>query len=675
MKNIRNIGIMAHIDAGKTTVTERILYITGRIYKMGEVHDGQAVMDYLEQEQERGITITCAATTFPWKGSIINLIDTPGHVDFTIEVERSLRVLDGAVAVFDAVNGVEPQSETVWYQADTYHVARIAFINKMDRIGADFAMCLKMMQERFRQKIIPVQIPIGQSSEFSGIVDLVSMKSFSWSGTDPKDMQELPEIPSSMKSMALQKRDQLIEILADFDDALAEKYLDGQDIKEGEIHQVIRKNTIAGKLVPVLCGSALRNKGIQPLLDAVVNYFPSPPDLKPIEGYNRQTGEKVNIPHDPKGNFCALAFKIQMFEDGRRLTLIRIYSGSISDKDEVLNSTRNEKEKLSRIFLMHANERKRIETARAGDIVGVLGLKNTMTGETITSPDYRVVLEKISGYEPVISQAIETLSISEKEKLDASLTRFSHEDPSFHFHDDAETGQTIISGMGELHLEIIAERLRREFGLDVRTGKPQVLYTETITKNASGEGKFERLIEDVLSSVRIEISVSPAQRKEGIITDFEPSFSGISPARAEIIKQGIMEALKGGAVHGLPITDISVTVRNFGISGNFEDETVSINIAIMNAVKDACEKANPQKLFPITKIAVIVPSEYLGEVIGSLQARHGSVTEIVDREQVKVINAAAPLENMFGYSTELRSLTQGRGTFTMQFSHYDVMPS
>lgn len=669
MRKIRNIGIIAHIDAGKTTVTERLLFVSGKIYKMGEVHDGEAVMDYMVQEQERGITITSAVTSFSWRDAEIHLVDTPGHVDFTIEVERCLRVLDGVVVVFDGVNGVEPQSETVWHQADKYGVPRIAFINKMDRVGADFEMCLKMMRERFSQKIVPIQIPVGSESNFQGVVDLIDLKTMMWDGVDPRETIIKEGIQSNQEQDVMKLRDDMIAQIAEFDDQMTDKYLNGEEIMPSEIIKCIRRLTIEGKIVPVLCGSALRNKGIPPLLDAIVNFLPSPLDIPSIKGTNPVTKEVVDIPHDPNHPLCALAYKVQIIEEGRRLTYLRLYSGRIDEKAEVYNSTKGVKEKLSRIFLMHAKERKRLEETYAGNIVAVMGLKVSTTGDTICDPKYPVVLEPIRPYEPVITMAIEPLTHSDKEKLDFTLKRIADEDPTFRFREDPETGQTIISGMGELHLEIVADRITRDFGVPVRTGKPEVVYAETITIESYGDGICLIETEDTKVYAHCCLRVAPMERGKGNYCAH--SSSCISPF-IEHAKEGVLDALKGGVLHGWPLTDIFCEIEIIeGREGYHMDET-AVRIAAMNALKDACEKGQPARLAPIGEIEVIVPSEFLGEVLGTIQARHGLIEDIEDRGHVKVLHAVAPIERMFGYTTELRSVTQGRGTFTMRFARYDV---
>ncbi len=671
LERIRNIGIIAHIDAGKTTVTERLLFVTGRTYKMGEVHDGEAVMDYLVQEQERGITITSAVTAFSWRGVEIHLIDTPGHVDFTVEVERSLRVLDGAVVVFDGVHGVEPQSETVWHQADRYRVPRIAFVNKMDRVGADFDASLRSMRSRFPQKVVPVQWPVGAESSFQGVVDLLRLRTLRWIGDDPRDTQVEDGVPPDLADEVSAAREDLVSGVAELDDALADRYLAGETIGAEDLAPAIRRLTLQGRLVPVLCGAALRNKGIPPVLDAIVDYLPAPAEVEPIRGTHPRTGEPEVRPHDPNGPLCALAFKVQVLEEGRRMTYLRLYSGYFDEKAEVFNATRGVREKVSRIFWMHAKERKRVEVARAGEIVGVLGLKVTGTGDTLCDPAHPVVLEPIGAYEPVISVAVEPESRTDKERLDQTLQRIADEDPTFRVREDPETGQTVMSGMGELHLDIVADRVRRDFGVPVRTGRPQVVYAETVTRPAEAAGVCEIEAEDTKVFVRLVLSVEPAPRGAGASCEVAPGV--VAPgAWLEAARAGVLESLRGGVLHGWPLTDVRAVVKTLEQREGFACDETAVKIAAMNAVKSACEAAGAARLAPIGAIEVICPAEFMGEVLGSLQARHGVIEALEDRDVIKVIRATAPIERMFGYATELRSLTQGRGTFSMRFARYDV---
>jgi elongation factor G len=672
MMRVRNIGIIAHIDAGKTTVTERLLFVTGKTHKMGEVHDGEAVMDYMVQEQERGITITSAVTSFDWAGYEFHLVDTPGHVDFTMEVERSLRVLDGVVVVFDGVSGVEPQSETVWRQADHYGVPRIAFVNKLDRLGADFWMNIDMMRERFPQRILPVQIPIGVESSFQGCVDLVHWRTLHWEGKDPRDTHVTEGVPPELEEEARRVRDDLVSGLADFDEIVGDKFLAGEDLTPDEMNAALRRQTIAGHIVPVLCGSALRNKGVPPILDAVVAWLPSPADIPPVVGTHPKTGERVERPHDPNAPLCALVYKVQMVDEGRRLTYLRIYSGTIDEKADAFNPGRNVTEKFSRIFLMHARDRKRLEEVGAGNIVGVLGLKVTSTGETLCDPAHPIVLEPINAYEPVISMAVETESQGDREKLEATLKRISDEDPTFRFREDTDTGQTIMSGMGELHLDVVADRLRRDFGVPVRVGRPEVVYAETITRTHEAAGTCDIDNDEARVYVRLVLRVEPADRDDGTSCGAAPNLAGISPAMIEAGRSGVLEALKGGVLHGWTLTDIRATIMAIeSREGRSYDET-AVKIAAMNAVREACGGASPSRLAPVGAIEVLCPSEFMGEVIGSIQARRGVVQNMEDRGHVKVVSALAPIERMFGYATELRSLTQGRGTLTLRLAGYDL---
>jgi elongation factor G len=670
MQRVRNLGIIAHIDAGKTTVTERLLYVTGRTHKMGEVHDGEAVMDYMIQEQERGITITSAVTSFEWGGADFHLVDTPGHVDFTMEVERSLRVLDGAVVVFDGVSGVEPQSETVWHQADRYGVPRLGFINKMDRIGADFAMSVQSMRQRFSQCILPIQYPIGAEAEFEGAVDLIGWRTVRWDGEDPREALVEDGVPEDIEAEARAAREELISGIADFDEVLADRYLNGEEIGPEDIRTALRRHVISGKIVPVLCGTALRNKGIPPLLDAVIDFLPSPADLPPVVGTHPKTGEPETRTHDPKGPLCGLVYKVQVMDEGRRLTYVRLYSGTIDEKSEVLNGTRGIKEKVSRIFLMHAKEKKRLEEIGAGNIVGVLGLKITSTGETICDPAHPIVLEPIGAYEPVISMAIEPDAQSDREKLDLTLKRIADEDPTFRCREDPDTGQTVMSGMGELHLDIVTDRIRRDFSVPVRTGRPQVVYAETVTRVGTGTGTCEIVSDDIKVFAGLTLRVEPAERGFGLAVDVAGLLA--MPALKDAAQSGVLEALKGGVLHGNTITDVRATVLGIEQREGHQCDATAVKIAGMNAVKEACTAAGPARLAPIGEIEVVCPPEFMGEVLGSLQARRGVIEAMDDRGMFKVIRAGAPIERMFGYATELRSLSQGRGTFTMRFARYDI---
>jgi len=672
LNRIRNIGIMAHIDAGKTTVTERILYYTGKSHKMGEVHDGEAVMDWMPQEQQRGITITSAVTTCPWRSHEIHIIDTPGHVDFTIEVERSLRVLDGAVAVFDAVNGVEPQSETVWHQADKYRVPRITFVNKMDRIGADFLGTVEMMKQKLGTRPVPIQLPLGVEDTFKGIIDLLKMKVVVWhEGTLGATFEE-GEIPEDFLPEAEKYREQLLEVLAEHSDPLMEKYLGGQEISLEEIKTVLREATLKFDLVPVLCGSALRNKGIQPLLDAVVDYLPAPADVPPIHGFNPKTEEPEVRPASEQEPFSALAFKI-MTDEGRKLTYVRAYSGVLRAEQEVYNSTKGKRERVARIFRMHANKKERIPEVRAGDIVGIAGLKETTTGDTLCDEDHPITLERIDFYEPVTSIAVEPKSRADQEKLDFFLQKLADEDPTFRVKFDEDTGQTVISGMGELHLDVIVRRLLDDFNVAVNVGKPQVVYRETITENAKGEGTFEREIEGALHFGHVRLGLEPRPRGAGFEIQNSLSEGTLPPELIPSIETGIRESISNGTVAGYPMVDLKVTL----IGGSFREgqsTPLAFQVAAAMAFRDGCQKAQPVLLEPIMKTEVLVPEEFLGEIIGDLNARKGRIEQIQSKGKISVVDAFIPLKEMFGYSTDLRSLSQGRATFTMQFHHFDWIP-
>ena len=671
MRRIRNIGIIAHIDAGKTTLTERLLFTTGRTHKMGEVHDGEAVMDYMVQEQERGITITSAVTSFEWGGCDMHLVDTPGHVDFTVEVERSLRVLDGAVVVFDGVNGVEPQSETVWRQADKYKVPRLAFINKLDRVGADFVMSVQSMRDRFSQRILPIQIPVGVEASLTGAIDLIEWKTLRWTGEDPRETQVDDGVPPELEADARQARDDLIAGIADFDEVIADRYLNGEDVPAEELTAAVRRHCVSGEVVPVLCGSALRNKGVPPVLDAVVKFLPSPLDVPPVEGVNPRTGLPETRAHDPDGPLCALVYKVQMADEGRRLTYLRIYSGRIDEKADAYNPIRKITEKFSRIFLMHAKDRKRLEEVGAGNIVGVLGLKLTSTGETLCDPSHPIVLESIGQYEPVISMAVEAESQGDRERLEVTLKRMADEDPTFRFREDPDTGQTVMSGMGELHLDVVADRIRRDFGVPVRVGRPEVVYAETIGRASDAYGLCEIENEEARVYSRMLLHVEPAERGAGSTCDVADGLL-LHPALLEAARTGVIEALKGGVLHGLTLTDVKARIRSIESREGFSIDETSVKIAAMNAVREACAAAAPARLGPIGAIEVTVPSESMGEVLGGLQARRGIIEAMEDRGAVKVIQATAPIEKMFGYATELRSSSQGRATFSMRFARYDV---
>jgi elongation factor G len=675
IRAIRNLGIMAHIDAGKTTLTERLLFAAGRTHKMGEVHEGQAVMDWMELERERGITITSAVTSFDWRGHELHLIDTPGHVDFTIEVERSLRVLDGAVAVFDAVSGVEPQSETVWRQADRWHVPRIAFANKMDRVGADFAATLASMRRHFPDHAIaPVQRPVGAEAAFAGVEDLVARRRLRF--VDPDDPRAV-EAEEGLSPEGEADRQALVEILADLDDAVADAVLSDRDVDAATLSAAIRRATLAGKLVPLLCGAALRNKGIPQVLDAVCDWLPSPLDVPPVTGRNVKTGATEAYPADDHAPLLALAFKVSLLDEKRRHVFLRVYSGRVGEGDDVWNANLGKKEKVARVLLMHAIQKKRVPSLGAGQIFAVVGLKETRTGDTISHPDHPMLLDRIASYEPVISQAIETTSLRDRDLLLEALARIADEDPSFRFGEDAETGQLLVWGMGELHLEIVAERVRREFGLQVRTGQPQVLMRETLTAEAAGEGTFERDIDEAQVFGHVTVRVGPLPRGEGFRFRAAPEAEALPFLREEtrrMIEEGAREAAEGGVLEGYTLQDVEVVLTGAtwreGASKAF-----AYKVAAADAVRAAAAKARPVLLEPIVRVEVVVPGELLGNVISGVDQRKGMVLDVADRGQaVKVVQCEAPLRRMFGYATELRSATQGRAVFTMKFDRFDAVP-
>jgi elongation factor G len=670
LSRTRNIGIIAHIDAGKTTVSERILFYTGKSYKMGEVHDGEAVMDWMPQEQERGITITSAVTTCTWENHEIHIIDTPGHVDFTIEVERSLRVLDGAVVVFCAVGGVEPQSETVWHQADKYGVPKVSFINKMDRVGANYAGTIAMMRERFNSVPLPIQIPFGEGEAFRGVVDLIRQELVTWDDSTKGFAYQYGEIPAEILAQAREQRDRMIATLADADDAIAEKYLDGLEISAEEIIAAIRKATIALKVVPVTCGSALRNKGVQPVLDAVVRFLPSPEEIPPVTGINPLTKQEETRGSSDKEPLAALAFKI-MQDEGRKLTYLRIYSGRIKTGDELYNASRGKKEKIARLLKMHANKRERVEQAVAGEIIAIMGLKEITTGDTICDEAHPILLESIEFYEPVISLAIEAKTPADQEKLAVALNKLTEEDPTLRVKYDDETAQTVISGMGELHLEIIADRLLREFNARVNVGKPRVVHRETIQKRVESEGLFERELGEKKHFGRVKLLLEPKGRGGGIeiIRQLEEGAT-IPDEFLAASEDGIREALLSGGLAGYPVIDIRIVILGAELREG-ESTVLGSKIAASSAFRDGCLKADPILLDPIMMVDVMTPTEFMGEVIGDINARRGEIQAIVPKGLISEIKARVPLKAMFGYSTDLRSVTQGRAVFTMQFFAYD----
>ena len=673
LERIRNIGIMAHIDAGKTTTTERILYYTGRVHRMGEVHEGSATMDWMEQEKERGITITSAATTCFWKEHRINIIDTPGHVDFTAEVERSLRVLDGAVALFCAVGGVEPQSETVWRQADKYGVPRIAFVNKMDRVGADFYNVVEMMKVRLGAHPVPIQIPLGEGELFTGLIDLVKMKSVIYDESTLGSKWYEEEIPRDLLDKALEYRTHLVEAAAEFDDHLMEKYLENKEITEDELKAAIRKGTLQNHMVPVLLGSAFKNKGIQRLLDAVVDYLPSPLDIAAIQGVDPRSGKTIERPVSDNAPFTALAFKIMTDPYVGKLTFFRVYSGYAKAGSYVYNANVEKKERFGRILLMHANHREDIDAVFTGDIAAAVGFKHTKTGDTICDPNKPIVLESMRFPEPVISVAIEPKTKADADKLSEALAKLSDEDPTFRVSTDEETGQTLISGMGELHLEIIVDRLLREFKVGARVGRPQVAYKETITRAEKAEGKFIRQTGGRGQYGHVWLQVEPNEKGKGF--EFvDKIVGGVIPREfIPAVKQGVEDALKNGVLAGYPVVDVKVTLFD-GSYHEVDSSDMAFRIAGSLATKEALKKADPVLLEPIMEVEVVVPEEYMGDVIGDLNARRGKVTGILPRKDAQVVEALVPLAEMFGYATRLRSLTQGRAIYTMQFHHYDLVP-
>jgi elongation factor G len=668
----RNIGIMAHIDAGKTTTTERVLYYTGITYKIGEVHEGTATMDWMVQEQERGITITSAATQCFWRDHRINIIDTPGHVDFTAEVERSLRVLDGAVAVFDAVAGVEPQSETVWRQADRYRVPRIAFVNKMDRVGADFERTISMMRSRLAASPVAIQLPWGKEDGFKGVIDLVRMRGILYKDESLGADSEEVEVPEEYADQAHKMRERLVEAVAETDDTLLEKYLSGQEVTVEEIVAALRRATVANALQPVLCGAAFKNKGVQPLLDAVVDFLPSPLDVPPVEGQDTDAGTVVARPSADDAPFSALVFKIMTDPFVGQLAFFRVYSGHVESGNSVLNATTGKSERIGRLLKMHANKREEISEVWAGDIAAAVGLKNVTTGDTICDPKAPVVLESMSFPEPVISVSIEPKTKADQEKLAQALGKLTHEDPTFRVHTDPDTGQTLISGMGELHLEIIVDRLVREFKVGANIGKPQVAYKETITAEAEGEGRFVRQTGGRGQYGHAKIRVRPTPEQEFA---FENKVVGGAVPREFVkpIEQGIKEAMETGPLAGYPMTGIAVELYD-GSYHEVDSSEVAFKIAGSMAFQDATKRAHPVLMEPVMAVEVVTPEEYMGEVIGDITSRRGRIQHMEARAASQVITCRVPLSEMFGYATDLRSVTQGRANYTMQFAAYEQAP-
>jgi elongation factor G len=670
LKNIRNIGIVAHIDAGKTTLTERILYYAGRIHRMGEVHDGQAVMDWMPEEQEKGITITSAVTLLEWEGCEMHLIDTPGHVDFTIEVERSLRVLDGAVFIFSAVDGVEPQSETIWHQANRYKIPRLAFINKMDRVGADFHGAVKMMKKKLAANPVCCQIPLGIEEGHQGVIDLVRMCGVVWDPEELGDTYHDVEIPSELEAEAKEYRDVLIEKIAECDDALMEKYVQEEEVTEEEIRRAIRKATLCLEITPVFCGAAYRNRGVQPLLDGVVDYLPSPLDIPPVTGLDPTDQRPVERQASVKEPMAALVFKIAM-EEGRKLSYLRVYSGTIKPEKVVYNANLGERERVARLFQMHANQRRRIQQADAGDIVAATGLKTVRTGDTLCDEKAPIVLEPMQFLEPVIFIAIEAKSISDQERLFSSLEKLAAEDPTFRFRFDEESGQTLISGMGELHLNVLVQRLTREFFVQANVGRPQVVYRETITRTVEERGEFSREINGKQQSGAVLLEIAPNPRGSGIqIVSDLPEEVLIPSECIQAIEEAFRESCVSGSLGGYPVVDVQGRI----LSAEYREGVstpLGFRIATATTFQRAYERGNPILLEPIMSVDIVVPEEYSSGVIGDVQARRGRILEILAKRLITEIRASIPLSEMFGYSTDLRSASKGRGTFTMQFERFD----
>jgi elongation factor G len=671
LEKYRNIGIIAHIDAGKTTTTERILFYTGSLHKMGEVHEGTAFMDYMDQERERGITITSAATTCYWQGHQINIIDTPGHVDFTAEVQRSLRVLDGAVAVFCAVAGVEPQSETVWRQADQFKVPRIVYINKMDRIGADFYKALESIKEILHANPIPLYIPVGSSDDFSGIIDLIEMKYIKYVDSEKSENYQIEEIPLSMKQEAEEKRNQMIEAIAETNDSILEKYFGNESIEISELHVAIREAVIQSKFLPVTCGSSFKNKGVQELLNSIVRYLPSPIDRGSVTGYSPEDSE-ILIERKPSEQepFSGLAFKVLTDVYVGRLTFVRIYSGKLKVGDMIYNPTAGKRERVQKILRMQANRRDELSECLAGEIVAIPGLKLTKTGDTICVQESQVLFEKISFLEPVINQSVEAKSTSDQQKMLEALARLADEDPTFKFVNDQESGQIIISGVGELHLDIIVDRLKREFAVQTRVGKPQVAYRETVLRSAIHEYEFEKQIGTKNQYARVKVEISPSGKSVGNSVEMSTDTNKLQTVLVNALLESAKDSLSVGPIAGYPMVDIQVKILEVGIR---EGETTDIacKIAVSNAVREAIAKANPSLLEPIFAVEAIAPMEYIGDVIADINSRKGRIEEITQKGSSQGVKASVPLSQMFGYVTKLRSMTQGRGSYTMIFSHYE----
>ncbi len=674
LSKYRNIGIMAHIDAGKTTTTERILYYTGKSHKIGEVHDGAATMDWMEQEQERGITITSAATTCFWNDHRINIIDTPGHVDFTIEVERSLRVLDGAVACFDGVAGVEPQSETVWRQADRYKVPRICFCNKMDRLGADFDMNVQSIKDRLGANPLVLQMAIGKEADFKGVVDLVNFKSIIWKDDSLGAEYDVTDISDDLIEEAKKKREELIENAVEADDKALEDYLEGKEISVDTLKACIRKGTIDFKFVPVLCGTAFKNKGVQPLLDAVVDYLPSPKDIGFVEGIKEGSDDKLQIPNTPEEPFAALAFKVAADPFVGQITFCRLYCGNLSSGSTILNSSKNQKERIGRMLLMHSNTREEIKDAKAGDIVALVGLKNVTTGDTLCDPSNKVILEKMEFPDPVIEVAVEPKTKADYEKMGQALGRLAQEDPSFRVTSDEESGQTIIKGMGELHLEILVDRMKREFKVEADVGAPQVAYRETITKDVEVDYTHKKQSGGAGQFARVKMKFKPLERNSGV--KFVNTVVGGNIPKEYIpgVEKGINFAAQNGVIAGYNVIDFEAEVHD-GAFHDVDSSVLAFEIASRAAFREAVGKAGPKLLEPMMKVEVVTPEDYMGDIIGDLNSRRGQIEKMEDRGNAKVVSSVVPLANMFGYVNNLRSMSQGRASYTMLFSHYDVVPS
>jgi elongation factor G len=674
LEKTRNIGIMAHIDAGKTTTTERILYYTGRSYKIGEVHEGTATMDWMVQEQERGITITSAATTCFWRDCRVNIIDTPGHVDFTVEVERSLRVLDGAVAILDAVSGVEPQTETVWRQADKYRVPRIVYVNKMDRVGADYYRCIDMVRERLGAHPVPLQIPIGREDQYVGLVDLIDQVGYVWNDEDESLGKEYTrvDVPAELQEQVKEYREKMIEGLAEVDEGLMEKYVHGEPITTGELKAAVRKGTIAMKLFPILCGASFKNKGVQALLEAVIDYLPSPVDIPPVQGINPETREPEERKAADDAAFSALAFKIMNDQHVGQLVFLRVYSGTLEAGSGVYNSTKSKKERVGRLLRMHANKKEEVEAIAAGDIAAAIGLKLTTTGDTLCDADRPIVLESMTFPEPVIAVAIEPKTRADEEKLGVSLQRLALEDPTFRVTSDEETAQTLIHGMGELHLEIIVDRLLREFRVEANVGKPQVAYRETIRQPAEAPGRYVRQTGGRGQYGDVYLEVEPNAGKG---FEFENKIVGGAVPREYIpaVEKGVREALDTGVLAGYPIVDVKVRLTD-GSYHEVDSSEMAFKIAASMGFKEACRRAKPALLEPVMDVEVVTPDEYMGAIVGDLNSRRGRIASMEARGSSQVIRASVPLGQMFGYATEMRSMTQGRATYTMQFARYEEVP-